>query len=153
MLNIEFMHNLRFFLLLMYPFWYTHFWSSVKHAWLFLATLNIWVCNFFQVLPESSGSLQLPKPEKHFLISPPASPPVGWEPLEEPVPVINYDLLSAVSALSNEPQELHPETELTPGIIVHGCPNPGEDPSNESEYHPLNILPRHIVQTSRPPLQ
>ena len=104
-------------------------------------------------MPESSASLALPKPEKHFLISPPASPPVGWEPLEEPVPVINYDLLSAVSALSNEPQELHPETAVTPGIIVHGCPDPDGISYDEIDYHPLNILPRSVVQTTRPPMQ
>ena len=104
------------------------------------------------MLPESSSCLQLPKPEKQFLISPPASPPVGWEPLEEPVPVVNYDLLTAVSALSNEPQELHPETAITPSIVVHTCPNPGDSLDDEKEYHPLNMLPRSVVQTSRPPL-
>lgn len=48
--------------------------------------------------------LALPKPEHLFLLSPPASPPVGWEPKVEAEPLINYDLLHALAAL--EPGKL-----------------------------------------------
>jgi len=44
--------------------------------------------------------LELPKKEKQYLISPPASPPDDWEPKLEATPAINYDLLAAIASLS-----------------------------------------------------
>jgi len=96
-------------------------------------------------------SLEIPETQKLFLISPPASPPVGWEQIQEPIPVVNYDLLSAIASLASagQPQELVPPTNETPSIVVIGC----EDPENMNGHHPLKVLPREQVQTHRPPIR
>ncbi|XP_014097708.1 protein sarah [Bactrocera oleae] len=78
-------------------------------------------CYFAQpVTPVSNKNLQPPAPVKQFLISPPASPPAGWEPREENEPLVNHDLLAALASLTpGESHELHPQSEDQPGIIVH----------------------------------
>lgn len=78
-------------------------------------------CYFAQpVTPVSHTNLQLPAPVKQFLISPPASPPAGWEPREENEPLVNHDLLAALANLTpGESHEVHPPTESQPAIIVH----------------------------------
>ena len=49
---------------------------------------------------DENPHLQLPAPHKQYLISPPASPPVDWEPCFEKKPVINYELLAALAQLA-----------------------------------------------------
>ena len=96
--------------------------------------------------------LKLPKAEKLFLISPPASPPVGWEQVQEDPPVVNYELLSAVAQLEipGKPVELVSKTESTPSIIVVGCEDIdyGGKPMKS-----MKVLPREEVQTKRPPIK
>lgn len=79
-------------------------------------------CYFAQpVTPVSHKNLQPPPLTKQFLISPPASPPAGWEPREEGEPLVNHDLLAALANLSpGESHEVHhPTSESQPSIVVH----------------------------------
>lgn len=95
------------------------------------------------VLKDSNPSLALPLPVKQFLISPPASPPIGWEPIPEAEPVIDYDLLAALANLApGETHELHPAHGSKPSIVVEPC----DDPIAKRP------VPDKIQQTKRPDL-
>jgi len=94
---------------------------------------NVIHCYFLQILSpcaDEDSHLHVPPSEKQFLISPPASPPVGWEQPKEDKPVVDYDLLSAMASLSpGENHELHPSKQVTmlgksistPSIVVQVC--------------------------------
>ncbi|KAK9871388.1 hypothetical protein WA026_011643 [Henosepilachna vigintioctopunctata] len=82
---------------------------------------SVITCYFAQpVTPVKNSSLQPPAPYKQFLISPPTSPPVGWEPRPEGEPIINHDLLAAIANLApGSSHELHPPSPGQPSIVVH----------------------------------
>lgn len=87
-------------------------------------------CYFAQpVTPVSLKNLQPPAPFRQYLISPPSSPPVGWEPREEGEPMVNQDLLAALASLNpGESHELHAPTPTQPAIVVHTALAPEATP-------------------------
>ncbi|XP_055534187.1 protein sarah [Wyeomyia smithii] len=113
------------------------------------------------VTPVSNPNLKPPKPFRQFLISPPASPPAGWEPAEENEPLVNHDLLAALASLTpGEIHEIHAQSENHPGIVLHTAHHgqAGEELSTKSagssfeEDEDGNMVPRkgRIVQTRCP---
>ncbi|XP_055333149.1 calcipressin-1-like [Paramacrobiotus metropolitanus] len=132
-------------------------------------------CYYFRDLllgRRNSDHLELPPLDKQFLISPPASPPVGWEPVHEGEPIIDYDLLAALASLQpGESHELHPgaQERNIPAIILQPCDeieddlktasfspmdlsDEDDDDGENQPVHQKKFKPR-ITQTRRPPLQ
>lgn len=121
-------------------------------------------CYFAQpVTPVANKYLRPPAPYKNFLISPPSSPPAGWEPREEMEPLVNHDLLAALANLTpGESHELHPQSTEHPGIIIHTAirgedgeengdgdeDDDGLDADDNNENDPPNKIP--IMQTRCP---
>ncbi|TKS66149.1 Calcipressin-1 Down syndrome critical region protein 1 -like protein [Collichthys lucidus] len=116
---------------------------------------------FAQSVHIGSPRLEPPKPDKQFLISPPASPPVGWEQSQDATPVINYDLLCALCAglmctarqFQREKYELHTATPTTPSVVVHVCEdergNSSAPDDSDQDDKPRPARPK-IIQTRRP---
>jgi hypothetical protein len=116
------------------------------------STVNVYFAIGTQVKSEkktADGYLHPPTPDKQFLISPPASPPVDWEPRPEGQPNINFDLISALSQLApGEAHELYkPISSSHPAIVVHIAAAPAApDCSADS------VTNFKIMQTKRPPM-
>ena len=90
----------------------------------------------------TSSNLHPPALDKQFLISPPASPPVGWEPVAENKPAFNFDLLSTVIEMApGQSHELHKGTDGAPSVVVHVCES--TRPGSEAGI-------KKIQQTRRP---
>ena len=106
-------------------------------------------CYFIKVYGPSdpeAAYLQPPPLEKQFLISPPSSPPVGWEQPREGGPVVDYDLLAAIAQLApGENHELVKSTGATPSIVVQVC--------GGGEANPRTTTGGRILQTRCPERQ
>lgn len=107
---------------------------------------SVITCYFAQpVTPVTPRFLKPPAPFRQFLISPPASPPAGWEPRAEGEPLVNHDLLAALANLTpGESHQLHhPRQPEHPAIVVHTAllPTGDEDamrrPLDAGEIHEL----------------
>ncbi|WFC99229.1 hypothetical protein MYAM1_001973 [Malassezia yamatoensis] len=118
--------------------------------------------------------LELPQTGRNFLISPPGSPPVGWEPREEDGPnkeTLAQDLMDALHKLADpQPSEAsasRPPEEIVvmepnqehlshPGVIVHPTENLGLKTAPDCNISSVKATAESMqgrpVPTSRPPM-
>lgn len=92
-----------------------NFFPNAKMPIIFLIPTYYWCCLSFFLQPIILGSqrLEIPQRTKQFLISPPASPPVGWEPVNEESPCVDYSLVTALASLQL------PGEHQSESIMVH----------------------------------
>ncbi|KZP13784.1 Calcipressin [Athelia psychrophila] len=111
--------------------------------------------------------LRPPAIERNFLISPPGSPPEGWEPIKEDPPnstPLAADLIAALQKLrlrtnsSSKEMLLEPEDGVGVTVYVEECGEDGydEDDDDESKWVYGQATPAKLkwapVPTSMPPM-
>jgi len=115
-------------------------------------TMHCFFLKVFRTRDSAAPHLAPPPFEKQFLISPPCSPPVGWEQPPEDTPVVDYDLLAAMASMQpGEDHELHPSKSVMirgasvdlPSIVVHVCHGEG--------LGALGGGGKKLLNTKRPP--
>ncbi|KAF7323328.1 hypothetical protein HMN09_00113700 [Mycena chlorophos] len=116
----------------------------------------------------AANYLQPPQVEKNFLISPPGSPPVGWEPIREEPPnatPLADDLMAALRKLQVHDRErekpaglevlVHPEDGDTGvGIYVEDCASDDDESDNEEDWvygQPAPFRTRYLPTSMPPP--
>ncbi|KAF8626205.1 hypothetical protein AX15_004895 [Amanita polypyramis BW_CC] len=122
----------------------------------------------YSTIPQENY-LQPPPVEKNFLISPPGSPPVGWEQVEEDPPnrtPLAEDLMVALKKLELQEKRLRENTPLEVllapeesgvGVYVEDCDlgSGGEDPVEEDWVYGVTAPARSrwgIPPTAMPPI-
>ena len=101
----------------------------------------------------ASGYLNIPKLTRQHLISPPMSPPVGWEPKEESSPCIDVQLLSAIANLvPGQTHEIHAGSDSQPGIFVEVCEDAHFDTISKLSCRSKQLPKTMIPGTPRPQL-
>ncbi|BFZ24750.1 hypothetical protein BsWGS_27789 [Bradybaena similaris] len=91
-------------------------------------------CYNLQSRTASEGFLQLPQKERIFLLSPPGSPPVGWEPRYDLEPTINSELLAAIASLgTGKDLVIHYSGSDTAPQIVLSLSDNAADVKNEEK--------------------
>ncbi|KAG6900356.1 hypothetical protein C0993_011987 [Termitomyces sp. T159_Od127] len=118
---------------------------------------------FGTTIPEDNY-LRPPAVEKNFLISPPGSPPVGWEQIREDPPNANPladDLMHALQKLQLQERRSSLEVLLEPhegsgvGVYVEDCGLEDHDEVDEGTWVYGETAPARSrwVQTAMPPLR
>ncbi|KAH7911898.1 Calcipressin [Hygrophoropsis aurantiaca] len=114
--------------------------------------------------PTSDNFLRPPPIEKNFLISPPGSPPIGWEPVKEDPPnatPLADDLIAALRKLKLQERRssrevlLEPEDGVGVGVYVEDCDNI-EDEKSEMDWEYGAPSPARLrwkpIATAMPPI-
>ncbi|KAF5386767.1 hypothetical protein D9615_002009 [Tricholomella constricta] len=120
--------------------------------------------HFGNSVPEANY-LRPPAVEKNFLISPPGSPPVGWEQVKEdppnPTPLAD-DLIQALRKLQIHEKRsslevlLHPQEGSGVGVYVEDCGDGCDDVSEDNWVYGQTAPAREKwkpVATALPPLR
>eukprot|EP00055_Hartaetosiga_balthica_P000163 m.135849 g.135849 ORF g.135849 m.135849 type:complete len:286 (-) comp10253_c0_seq1:1505-2362(-) len=92
--------------------------------------------------------LQVPEPTRQFLISPPASPPIGWEPAPEIPPLITDAILLDRLAKPGVPHEIHKGIGSHPSIFVINEELPTSSTSSPS-MSPTIVTPRPVIEFTK----
>ena len=110
--------------------------------------------------------LEPPAPEKEFLLSPPGSPPVGWEQQKEDRPntqALSDDLIKALQKLSIEQDAPGAEKvgtstlfqgsdQAVPGVILHATESRTSSSSRPSGIERVKATKDSMRPTPRPPI-
>jgi hypothetical protein len=81
-----------------------------------------------------------PAHPRNFLVSPPGSPPEGWEPIVEDAPndqTLASDLIKALDSLQVDPNNAHRTRWIgsDDDSEADGTQGPGMDPGNVQRFH------------------